>query len=51
LKTCCPTFLTSVVNKAINMTGVGTVRSKVPVELVGYEDEEAENFIGDYRNT
>ena len=30
---------------------VGTIRSKTPVELVGYEDEEAGNFIGDNRST
>jgi hypothetical protein len=51
LKTCCPILVTSVMSKAINMPGVGTIRSKSPVELVGYEDEEAGNFIGDNRST
>jgi len=43
--------VTSVMSKAINMPRVGTIRSKTPVELVGYEDEEAGNFIGDNRST
>ena len=33
------------------MLRAGTIRSKMPVELVGYEDEEAGNFIGDNRGT
>jgi len=37
-------------SKAINMPGVGTIRSKTSVELVGYEDEEAGNFAGDNRS-
>ena len=32
------------------MLRVGTIRSKTPVELVGYEDEEAGTFIGDDRH-
>jgi hypothetical protein len=43
--------MTSVMSKAVNMLRVGTTRSKTPVELVGYEDEEAGNFIGDNRST
>jgi hypothetical protein len=30
---------------------VGTIRSKMPVELVGYEDEEAGISVGDNRST
>ena len=37
-------------SKEINMPGIGTIRSKAPVELVGYEDEEAGISIGDNRN-
>jgi hypothetical protein len=37
-------------SKAINMLGVGTIRSKTPVELVGYEDGEAGISIGDNRS-
>jgi hypothetical protein len=37
-------------SKEINATRVGTIRSKTPVELVGYEDEEAGNSIGDNRS-
>jgi hypothetical protein len=36
-------------SKVINMPRVGTIRSKTPVELVGYEDEEAGISIGDNR--
>jgi len=43
--------MTSVVSKAVNMLRAGTIRSKTPVELVSYEDEEAGNFIGDNRST
>ena len=35
--------------KAINMPRVGTIRSKTPVELVDYEDEETGISIGDNR--
>jgi hypothetical protein len=38
-------------SKAVNMLRVGTIRSKAPVELVDYEDEEAGNFTGDNRST
>jgi len=38
-------------SKAVNMVRVGTIRSKTPVELVEYEDEEAGSFIGDNRST
>jgi hypothetical protein len=38
-------------SKAANILRVGTIRSKMPVELVGYEDEEAGNFIGDNIST
>ena len=42
--------MTSVMSKAINMPGVGTIRNKMPVKLVGYEDEEAGISIGDNRS-
>ena len=51
MKTCCRIIVTSDMSKAVNMLKVGTIRSKTPVELVGYEDEEAGTFIGDYRST
>jgi hypothetical protein len=35
--------------KAFNMPGVGTIRSKTPVELVGYENEETGISIDDNR--
>jgi len=37
-------------SKAVNMLRVGTIRSETPVELVGYEDEEAGISIGDNRS-
>ncbi len=40
----------SVISKVIKMTRVGTIRSKTPVELVGYEDEEAGISVGDNRS-
>jgi len=43
--------VTSVMSKAINMPGVGTIRSKTSVKLVGYEGEEAGISIGDNRRT
>ena len=51
LKTCSRILVTSVMSKVVNMLRAGTIRSKMPVELVGYEDEEAGNFIGDNRGT
>jgi len=42
--------VTPFISKAINMPGVGAIRSKMPVELVGYEDEEAGISIGDNRS-
>jgi len=37
-------------SKVINMPGAGIIRSKTPVELVGYEDWEAGISIGDNRS-
>jgi len=39
-------LLTSARSKAINIPRVGAIRSKTPVELVGYEDEEEGISIG-----
>ena len=38
-------------SKTTNIPRVGTNRSKTPVELVGYEDEEAGNSVGDNIST
>ncbi|HHV96133.1 MAG TPA: hypothetical protein GXX37_06620 [Clostridiaceae bacterium] len=37
--------------QAINITRVGIIRSKMPIELVRYEDEEAGNSFGENRST